>query len=114
MLVAIVICSGTVAASDKPHLPQWPGRPISVIIFELDWGAPPRRYCGVRSNLTIDHVRPTSKGGDWSWENLVTACVKCNGKKGDSTLKQLGWKLKKQPQVALACWVLHVTARSFS
>ncbi len=58
-----------------------------------------RRYCGVRSNLTIDHVRPTSKGGDWSWENLVTACVKCNGKKGDSTLKQLGWKLKKQPQV---------------
>ena len=59
----------------------------------------PCRYCGVRSNLTIDHVRPTSKGGDWSWENLVTACVKCNGKKGDSTLKQLGWKLKKQPQV---------------
>ena len=52
----------------------------------------------MRSNLTIDHVRPTSKGGDWSWENLVTACVKCNGKKGDSTLKQLGWKLKKQPQ----------------
>ena len=60
------------------------------------------RYCGVRSNLTIDHVRPTSKGGDWSWENLVTACVKCNGKKGDSTLKQLGWKLKKQPQACLA------------
>ena len=56
----------------------------------------------MRSNLTIDHVRPTSKGGDWSWENLVTACVKCNGKKGDSTLKQLGWKLKKQPQVQAA------------
>ena len=64
------------------------------------------RYCGVRSNLTIDHVRPTSKGGDWSWENLVTACVKCNGKKGDSTLKQLGWKLKKQPQARrVAAWI---------
>jgi 5-methylcytosine-specific restriction endonuclease McrA len=44
-------------------------------------------------------VSPLSKGGGWSWDNLVTACVKCNGKKGNSTLKQLGWKLLKQPTV---------------
>jgi len=39
------------------------------------------RYCGVRTNLTVDHVVPLSKGGKWAWENLVTACTRCNGKK---------------------------------
>ena len=40
-----------------------------------------RRYCGVRQNLTVDHVVPLSKGGKWAWENLVTACTRCNGQK---------------------------------
>ncbi|RLE00111.1 MAG: HNH endonuclease [Aquificota bacterium] len=38
-------------------------------------------YCGktLRDNeLTIDHVVPRSKGGKWTWENLVTCCVRCN------------------------------------
>ena len=39
------------------------------------------RYCGVRQNLTVDHVVPLSKGGKWAWENLVTACTRCNGQK---------------------------------
>lgn len=42
---------------------------------------------------------PLSKGGKWVWENLVTACTKCNGKKGSKSLKQLGWKLKQKPKV---------------
>lgn len=29
------------------------------------------RYCSSRDNLTIDHVLPTSRGGEWKWENLV-------------------------------------------
>ena len=57
------------------------------------------RYCGAKSNLTIDHVVPLSKGGKWVWENLVTACGRCNGKKGSRSLKQLGWKLKSTPRV---------------
>ena len=32
--------------------------------------------------LTLDHVIPKSRGGSNSWENLVTACKKCNQKKG--------------------------------
>ena len=44
---------------------------------------------------------PLSKGGKWVWENLVTACTKCNGKKGSKSLKQLGWKLKQKPKVRL-------------
>lgn len=41
-------------------------------------------YCGkmLRDNeLTIDHVVPRSKGGKWSWNNLVTCCTQCNRKK---------------------------------
>lgn len=57
------------------------------------------RYCGTNSNLTIDHVVPASKGGKWEWTNLVTACIRCNGKKGAKSLKQLKWTLKKEPRV---------------
>lgn len=56
------------------------------------------QYCG-RSDLalTLDHVIPRSKGGDDSWENLVTACVKCNNKKGDRTPEDAGMAMKKRP-----------------
>ena len=42
-------------------------------------------YCGNRDKkkLTIDHVVPQSKGGNNTWENLVTACMKCNNEKAD-------------------------------
>lgn len=59
------------------------------------------QYCGSRDQLTIDHVLPLSKGGDWSWGNLVAACHACNSKKGARTLKQLGWSLRKQPTVCV-------------
>lgn len=44
-------------------------------------------YCGKAlhpfDDFTIDHLKPKAKGGDDSWDNLVPACMKCNGKKGD-------------------------------
>jgi 5-methylcytosine-specific restriction endonuclease McrA len=41
------------------------------------------QYCGVRSKpMTIDHVVPRRNGGPDTWENLVTACVPCNTRKG--------------------------------
>jgi 5-methylcytosine-specific restriction endonuclease McrA len=47
---------------------------------------------------TIDHVHPKSKGGErLSWDNLVAACAKCNHKKSDRSLKEMGWFLKRQP-----------------
>ncbi len=55
-------------------------------------------YCG-RSANTIDHVQPKSKGGADSWENLVACCLKCNNKKSDKTLDELGWFLKTQPRM---------------
>lgn len=41
------------------------------------------RYCGdTKKGLTMDHVTPVSKGGNTTYDNLVTACKKCNRGKG--------------------------------
>lgn len=56
------------------------------------------QYCDSTENLTIDHVLPIARGGEWTWENLVTACVKCNSKKGQKTLEEANMKLVKVPK----------------
>ncbi|MBD0345947.1 MAG: HNH endonuclease, partial [Coleofasciculus sp. Co-bin14] len=42
------------------------------------------QYCGSTKKLTLDHVIPRSKGGKHTWDNVVTACERCNSQKGDS------------------------------
>jgi len=60
-------------------------------------------YCGSSRSLTVDHVVPVSKGGEWAWENLVAACSACNQRKGSCTLGDLGWELRRpQPMSPLA------------
>ncbi|CAN0913266.1 hypothetical protein LINGRAHAP2_LOCUS27819 [Linum grandiflorum] len=56
------------------------------------------QYCYSSENLTIDHVFPASRGGEWKWENLVAACSKCNSKKGQKTLEEVNMKLIKMPK----------------
>src|SRR5215468_6016836 len=56
------------------------------------------QYCGARSNLTVDHVIPRSKGGPSSWENIVASCAPCNRRKGDHYLRQAGMHLRRQPR----------------
>ncbi|KAJ7529102.1 hypothetical protein O6H91_15G034000 [Diphasiastrum complanatum] len=53
------------------------------------------QYCHSSGNLTVDHITPISRGGGWTWDNLVTACSDCNLKKGDKTLDELQMKLKR-------------------
>ncbi len=55
-------------------------------------------YCK-RSANTIDHVQPKSRGGSDSWENLVACCLRCNNKKGDKTLAEIGWELSYAPKM---------------
>ena len=55
------------------------------------------QYCGARASLTIDHVIPRSKGGKTNWNNLITACHRCNTKKGDRTPEQAGLLLRNPP-----------------
>jgi 5-methylcytosine-specific restriction endonuclease McrA len=53
-------------------------------------------YCGTRAD-TIDHVRPRSRGGTHVWTNVVAACARCNHRKGDRLLAELGWHLSVTP-----------------
>lgn len=55
------------------------------------------QYCGTNKELTLDHLIPKAKGGDTSWNNLVTACKKCNSKKGDYALEEVGMQLNFRP-----------------
>ena len=48
-------------------------------------------------DLTMDHVNPKSKGGDKSWENIVTSCKSCNSKKRDRTPKEAQMPLIRRP-----------------
>lgn len=56
------------------------------------------QYCGRQTkHLTLDHVVPRHRGGEYSWENLVTACPVCNVKKGGRTLIETDLTLKRPP-----------------
>ena len=57
-------------------------------------------YCGKRfpsRELTVDHVIPRSLGGRDTWENLVTACVPCNSRKGSRTPQGANMHLHRTP-----------------
>lgn len=49
-------------------------------------------YCGSKSDLTLDHIIPKSKGGGDTWENLVTCCRSCNTQKDNLTLEEFELK----------------------
>lgn len=55
------------------------------------------QYCGSTQDLTIDHVLPRSRGGQPTWDNLITACRRCNAKKGDLTPEEALMPLKAKP-----------------
>jgi 5-methylcytosine-specific restriction endonuclease McrA len=60
------------------------------------------QYCGSRSNLTVDHVIPRSKGGASSWENIVASCAPCNRRKGDRLPRQAGMHPRRAPRTPVA------------
>jgi 5-methylcytosine-specific restriction endonuclease McrA len=55
------------------------------------------QYCGTRKELTLDHIIPSSRGGQHTWINLVTACKSCNAKKGDYTPEEASMPLRRKP-----------------
>lgn len=59
------------------------------------------QYCNSippRQKLTLDHVLPRSRGGKTTWENVITACQKCNGRKGSRTPEEANMALLTQPK----------------
>lgn len=57
------------------------------------------QYCGRQmGDLTIDHVIPRSRGGQHTWDNLVSACKTCNHRKGGKSLGEARMQLKTIPK----------------
>ncbi|MDZ7785457.1 MAG: HNH endonuclease [Halioglobus sp.] len=70
-------------------------------------------YCGhqfSRSDLTRDHVLPTSRGGTDRWENVVAACKRCNWLKDNRTPEESGMPLLAVPFRPNA-WEWHFLAK---
>jgi len=53
-------------------------------------------YCGAAAT-SLDHVVPKSRGGAHSWDNVVSACGRCNHVKADRGIAELGWRLRRSP-----------------
>ncbi len=65
-------------------------------IFRRD--QPACQYCGKETRqLTLDHVIPRYRGGQHTWENVVSACVPCNRRKAGRTPQEAGMRLTRQP-----------------
>lgn len=57
------------------------------------------QYCGTRTrDLTLDHVVPKHRGGAHTWDNLVSACRRCNHRKGPRTLEEARLRLLQAPR----------------
>lgn len=69
-------------------------------------------YCTAPAT-SIDHVVPRSRGGAHNWENVVSACHRCNHLKADKHLKELGWRMRSLPrEPAGAAWRVLGTGRA--
>lgn len=56
------------------------------------------QYCGRESRqLTLDHVIPRHRGGEHTWENVVSACTHCNRRKAGRTPEQAMMRLTRRP-----------------
>jgi 5-methylcytosine-specific restriction endonuclease McrA len=67
-------------------------------------------YCGIRvggqqqgrlltkSDFTIDHLVPRSRGGGNGWSNTACACATCNQRKGNRMPHEAGMNLLWEPK----------------
>ena len=68
------------------------------------------QYCGARDQpLSVDHVVPRSRGGSDTWENVTTACLSCNVRKGNRTPKEAGMPLHRAPHRPLSSFSFEAT-----
>lgn len=54
------------------------------------------QYCGAAAE-SIDHVIPSSRGGEHAWENVVACCRRCNTAKEDRLLHETSLTLATKP-----------------
>jgi 5-methylcytosine-specific restriction endonuclease McrA len=86
------------------HFVRVPYRPLPLTrrnLFQRDGHR--CQYCGRSGEaLSIDHVLPRSRGGGDVWDNVVTACLPCNVRKGNRTPREAAMPLAMEPRAPLA------------
>ena len=68
-------------------------------VFERDKNS--CQYCAKvlpREQLNLDHVIPRDYGGKTTWENIVTACARCNLGKGGRTPREADMHPRRHPR----------------
>ncbi len=98
----VLRCPTVIIAMNFSKMPKRLLRPTKQGIFERDNFQ--CQYTGrklTKSELSIDHIQPVSKGGNNSWVNQVTCDKSLNFKKGNRTNEEAGLKLLKQPRAPL-------------
>ena len=70
------------------------------------------QYCTASDDLTFDHVIPRSRGGRTTWENIVTACARCNLAKGGRTPREANMHPRHAP-VRPSAYALQEHGRRF-
>lgn len=64
-------------------------------------------YCGATGvTMTIDHIKPLSRGGVSGWGNTVCACLKCNQRKADHLPHEVGMRLRWEPKTPRTNYVV--------
>lgn len=75
-------------------------------------------YCGIRAgeyrherplartDFTLDHITPRSRGGANSWGNTACACATCNHRKGNRTPHEAAMKLLWEPKMPRVGYVV--------
>ena len=99
----IVPCPAVIRLVRYVHVPRRFRRQVTnTFLFARDDYS--CQYCGKhkkelrgRQFLTRDHIVPLSRGGDNTWENVVTSCSPCNNRKGDRIPREVGLKLLNEP-----------------
>ncbi|MCZ6619540.1 MAG: HNH endonuclease [Gammaproteobacteria bacterium] len=92
---SIIACEGKVRPVDKGIPPL-----TNQALFGRDRNV--CLHCGGSfpdSDLTRDHIVPTSRGGKDSWDNVVAACKRCNHYKGNRLLEECKVQLLALPYV---------------
>ena len=54
------------------------------------------QYCGASAE-NLDHVVPKSRGGTHTWDNVVAACRRCNSRKENRLIEDVGLRLARRP-----------------
>ena len=100
---ADVVVPAVVRLTRFVRVPYRPTVPLTrKAVFARDGGR--CAYCGAAAT-SLDHVVPRSRGGAHTWENVVSACGRCNHVKADRGVAELGWRLKRQPKAPTgAAW----------